>query len=65
MNSPTPTTVEDQRLRFIRNLTGMSEAGRAHLLRIETDDELGELYNLAMSKGLTGVAESIAAISSL
>lgn len=52
-------TVEDQRLRFIRTLSTMDEAGRAHLLRIETDDELGELFNLALTKGFKDVAASI------
>lgn len=51
----------ESRLRFIRTLDTLHGEARAHLLRVETQDELGELFNLAVANGYTDVAASIAA----
>lgn len=47
------------RLRFLRTLEALDEPARAHLLRIETEGELAQLFDLAMRNRMTGVAASI------
>ena len=51
--------MNDSRLDFIRTLSTMDETGRDHLLRIETDDELAKLFDVALSNGFSDVAASI------
>lgn len=52
-------TREAQRLTFIRKLSTMDEAARAHLLRIETEEELRWLAVIAMEHGYADVAVSV------
>lgn len=50
---------DTKRLWFIKNLDGMSEGARAHLLSHESEAELRVLFNLAMANKFTDVAASI------
>ncbi len=47
------------RLRFIRNLHGLDEQARVHLLRAESEVERAALFDLAMRAGYHDVAASL------